>query len=147
MWEQDSFQWADDVRFVLNQHTAGFSHILTLCSYSLMLHAKRTSSIHQFYSLWSDPTRFWTMLNRIFILLTHWNNSLGDRHVGILWHIILIQRPTSTCSYILILHAKGEAAYTNFIVFSLTQTWPELTMHHTQGIHAKDYANDAVKDI
>ena len=40
-----------------------------------------------------------------------------------------------------------EAASTNFIVFGLTQPWPDPTTYHTRGEHANHYSTDEIQTL
>jgi hypothetical protein len=62
-------------------------------------------------------------LSWIFIVLTHWNNSLRVRHVSLLGHIILI----SSQPVFAICMLSRETTNTNFIVFGFTRLLLEPT--------------------
>ena len=62
-----------------------------------------------------------------------------DSHVAQLGHIIMIDEPTSLCSFFLLLCAN-----THFIIFGSTRFGLEPTIDCTPGEHANHYTTDAV---
>jgi len=70
----------------------------------------------------------------------HSANLLKQQSVGRQGTLLLTyysdSKPTSHCSYFLMMHAKQRRRNTNFIVFGLAWSGLKLTIYHTWGEHA-----------
>ena len=87
-----------------------------------------------------DEVRFYTnTLSWIFIVLSHWNNSLW---VDMSFHLDTSFWFWANQSLLFVL--IGEVTNINFIVFWFARPWLAPTIYRTRGKHAIHYGTDAV---